>query len=294
MKGECEAQSKGEVLLLSPATVNVFAGVRGPSYCFLLPELAGPNSALREMMAIKFEDLRSPEEFKVTEAWKRFFLNEDAVVLFLQSVSPEEVKTVLAAGAAWRGTGWGTTRAAKAVWKLTGLAMVTTKFQEYLNSFLLSLSLSAGVEIPALELSDRASAVAFELSERWHARVCNQIPWQVPLEQELFKCPKKVSTGKKFSASYLLEGVPLYEGLKHKAEDHNDQSMNSQQDKILKDWQQRMLNVSRVLATLYPALKGAGASYDVTMQHLFSYILETKRLMLKERQGPSVPGAFVL
>ena len=110
-------------------------------YCFLLPELAVPNSALREIMAIKFEDLEVLNEVKVTEAWKRFFLNEDAVVLFLKTVSPEEVETVLAAGAAWRGTGWGTTRAAKAVRKLTGLAMVTTKFQEYLNSFLFSLSL---------------------------------------------------------------------------------------------------------------------------------------------------------
>ena len=52
------------------------------------------------------------------------------------------------------------------------------------------------------------------------------LPWelpQVPLEKELFKCLKKVSTGEKLPARCLLEGVPLYEGLKHKAEDHNDQ-----------------------------------------------------------------------
>ena len=68
-------------------------------YCFLLPELAVPNSALREEMAINFEDLKCLDEFKVTEAWKKFFLNEDAVVAFLKSTPPEEVNIVLAARA---------------------------------------------------------------------------------------------------------------------------------------------------------------------------------------------------
>ena len=54
--------------------------------------------------------------------------NEAAVVQFLKSVSPEDGKSVLAAAASWRGTGWNTTKAAMAVRKLTGLAMVTTKF----------------------------------------------------------------------------------------------------------------------------------------------------------------------
>ena len=85
------------------------------------------------------------------------------------SVSPDDVKSVLALGAESRGTGWDATKAAKAVRKLTGLAMVTTNFQEYLKSFLFSLCLCAGLRIPALDLSDRASEVAFGLSERWQA-----------------------------------------------------------------------------------------------------------------------------
>ena len=61
--------------------------------------------------------------------------------------------------------------------------------------------------------------------------------------------------------------------------------------KRLKGWQQRMLNMARVLATLYRAIKEAGADYDVATQQLFHCILETEAQLLKERKKRSVPGA---
>ena len=115
-------------------------------------------------MSQKFEDLKSRDDQVAAEAWKIFFFNESAVMEFLQNTPPEKVDAVLSAGASWNGTGWDTTKAAKAVRALTGLAMVTTRFQEYLQAFLFSLALCAGLEIPALELSDKASKVAFGLS----------------------------------------------------------------------------------------------------------------------------------
>ena len=45
--------------------------------------------------------------------------------------------------------------------------LVSTRYHEYLNAFLLSIALAADLEVPALELSDRASDVAFTLSECW-------------------------------------------------------------------------------------------------------------------------------
>ena len=92
-----------------------------------------------------------------------------AIAAFLQQATSELVQAVLMAGTAWMGMGWDTTKAAKAVRALTGLAMVSTRFQDYLTTFLLSISLSAGLEIPALELSDRALDVAFSFSERWQS-----------------------------------------------------------------------------------------------------------------------------
>ena len=177
-----------------------------------------------------------------------------------------------------------------------------------------SLALSAGLEIPALELSDKASEVAFGLSEHWQAVSEDQpaskqvgsfkqatdeeeaeddhLPWELPqvaLEPELLKCLKRIGAGEKFPARSLLEEIPLYEGLKSKAEENNHGlDGKSQQDKLLKSWQQRMLNVARVLATLYPALKEAGSDNDVAS---LCYVLETESQLLKERKQQYVPGA---
>ena len=112
-------------------------------------------------MQALFEDLTSVDEGKAAAAWQFFFFIEDVVVSFLKSSPIDQVQQVIAAGAGWGGMGWDTTKAAKAVRRLTGVAMVTTQFQQYLNNFLFSLSLSAGLEIPAADLSDKDSEVAF-------------------------------------------------------------------------------------------------------------------------------------
>ena len=271
-------------------------------------------------MQALFEDLTSVDEGKAAAAWQFFFFNEDAVVSFLKSSPIDQVQQVIAAGAGWGGMGWDTTKAAKAVRRLTGVAMVMTQFQQYLNSFLFSLSLSAGLEIPAADLSDKASEVAFQLSERWQAQggVANpavtsdskanvmmseddseeiHLPWELPqvsLEPALGLCLKKVLSGEKFPAKSLLEEVPRYEGLKCKAEENNHgQDGRSPQDKLLKSWQQRLLNMARVVATLYPAMKDVGEDYDVATQQLFFYILETESQVLKERKRRSIPGAAI-
>ena len=89
-------------------------------------------------MAKISDKLLALDENLAGEAWNNFFLSEDIVVEFLKTTQVEEVQTVLAAGAAWSGARWDTTKAAKAVCLLTGVAMVTTNFKEYLNSFLVS------------------------------------------------------------------------------------------------------------------------------------------------------------
>ena len=44
---------------------------------------------------------------------------------------------------------------------------MSTRFHEHLNAFLLRIALAADLEVPALELSDRASDFSFTLSECW-------------------------------------------------------------------------------------------------------------------------------
>ena len=183
---------------------------------------------------------------------------------------------------------------------------MVAKFQDYLNAFLCSLALCAGLEIPALELIYRAQEIAFALSEHWRVVSEAQEPAikcdskleeteneeknsqvQVPLEQALKHRLKKVSEGEQLPTRYLLEAVPFYEGLKSKVEGQE----TNHQDKVLKSCQQRMLNVARVLAMLYPVLKEAGAEYDTAMQRLFHYILETESQLAREWTRGSLPGA---
>ena len=57
---------------------------------------------------------------------------------------PKQAEAVLLAAASWTETGWDTTKAAKIVRALTGLAIVSNTFQEYLNVFVFSLSLLVG------------------------------------------------------------------------------------------------------------------------------------------------------
>ena len=84
-------------------------------YCFLLPELADPTRPLKTMSVLSVETLLNIDETVQGEAWKHFFLNVDQAVTFLCVASPEEVKMVVEAGSRWSGTGWDTTKCAKAV-----------------------------------------------------------------------------------------------------------------------------------------------------------------------------------
>ena len=78
---------------------------------------------------------------------------------------------MLAAVARWTGEGWNTTKAAKAVRSLTGVALVSSKFSDYLRAFLYSLSLQAGVEIQCVALSNKAADAAFVLATFWAAHL---------------------------------------------------------------------------------------------------------------------------
>ena len=99
-------------------------------------------------------------------AWAQFFLNEQLVTEVLQAPQ-ETISMVLQQGHGWIGRGSDTTKAAKAIRSLTGVAMVSGKLQDYLNAFLYSLALCSRIEIPVLDLVDKAAEAAFRLADRW-------------------------------------------------------------------------------------------------------------------------------
>ena len=112
----------------------------------------------------KLTNVIDEEDF--ARSWGMLFLNENLVKEVLQAPQ-ETIALLLQQGHGWNGQGWDTTKAAKAIRSLTGVAMVSGKLQDYLNAFLYSLALRAGIEIAVLYLADKAAEAAFRLADRW-------------------------------------------------------------------------------------------------------------------------------
>ena len=86
-----------------------------------------------------------------------FFLNVRLVRNILTIVTPEQASAILAAGTRWDGTGWNTTRAAKALYDICNVALVTGEVRTYKEAFLFGCALSWGVEVPDVTLSDKVA-----------------------------------------------------------------------------------------------------------------------------------------
>ena len=98
------------------------------------------------------------------KAWSAFFLNPELVRQVATGVEKDKAAEVLRAGASWNGTGWNTGRASKQLHELVGVPLVTSDLVNYQNAFLYALALLWEVEVPQLELSDRAAQAAFALA----------------------------------------------------------------------------------------------------------------------------------
>ena len=98
------------------------------------------------------------------ETWATFFSNTEKVRALKDIIDQDAAAAILTAGATWRGSGWNTARASKALFDLTVVPLVSADFRQYLNSFLYSLALLWEVDTPLIELSDRASEAAFGLA----------------------------------------------------------------------------------------------------------------------------------
>jgi len=77
--------------------------------------------------------------------------------------TPVDGQAIISSGEAWRGDGWSTSRALKVLYQVTSVPLVAASIAEYKGAFLYSLSLHWGLDVPAYELSERASDAAFAL-----------------------------------------------------------------------------------------------------------------------------------
>ena len=81
------------------------------------------------------------------------------------------------------------------------------------------------------------------------------LPWETPKERlpgELLLCVQRAQQGDRLQVSDMLSNVPLFEGLKARAEENNHLADGKLAgDKFLKDLQQRLLHMARVHSLLY-------------------------------------------
>ena len=86
-----------------------------------------------------------------------------------------------------------------------------------------------------------------------------RLPWEpeeVQLPQELQTCLKRVLAGHKLPLAPVLSEVPVFQGLKQRAEDNNHgQDGKSMADKWLNALLQRLLNLARMQEVEYACLQ---------------------------------------
>ena len=138
----------------------------------------------------------------------------------------ELLNSLLRAGSSWDGSGWNSTRASQTLYQITRVPLVTTDFQEYLNSFLFAVAIFLQIEVPHIQLSDRASEAAFGLAECFGSMLEDEnkpedpsptlvnITWDVPLVElapELAYLWTGVEKGQRhLQLTEVLEDVPRY------------------------------------------------------------------------------------
>ena len=284
-------------------------------YCFLLPESAVPNFALRHKMQSTWaEKLVSVDETLQKTSWEEFFLNEAATAEFLKTTPPEVVLQVCNAGQQWGGAGWDTTRCARQVRALTGLAMVRPAIDEYRSAFLYSLCLVANVNLPSLELREAPAEVAFRLADRWQGKgaaptgkeereeeqqeeqVEEPFLWESHVEalpSDLARLLQRATAGERLDVKQLLEVLPTFAGLKVRAEENNYRGDGkSQSDRWLKSLQQKILNLLRIYVAIHTTIaEGGSPELVAASQQLFLYVLNVEDDIVKERKKRSIPNS---
>ena len=256
-------------------------------------------------------------------AWDAFFLDPVRVVELSPLVTKEIAAAVLQAGVNWNGSGWTTSRASKQLFSLVNVALVSGDIGQYRNSFLFALALLWEVEVPTLELGDKASESAFALAQ-FFAEACSEeaemhgedqaqatqkkqenateedkpaeapMEWDevlLPLPAELQKIWTEVAAGtRKLPLSSLLDELPRFEGLPAKpAENNFRQQGKSQQDRLLRSYQQSLLHLLRIMVTAYSAQTVQDSNVRFRMG--WQLISELYHRIHNDRKEASIPGS---
>jgi len=244
------------------------------------------------------------------QTWTSFLFNVEQATAVRQ-VDQATSKEILAAGMQWSGTGWTTSRAAMALYRLTKASVVSEDAKDYVYCWLLALALVWKVDVPQLTLPPHVSAASFALCELIEYKdppspmdadvdpdadeVAGCLAWEpapVSLPPDLHYLFKKSETGQRLPLRDILVGVPHYSQLPERAPDNNRrQDGKSQADKTLKSNQQFVLQTLRLLAVTHGLLvAGAAEEAQQRFQQSWAAVCDLYFKLEEQRKERSLPG----
>ena len=226
---------------------------------------------------------------------------------------------LLKAGASWNGSGWNTGRASKALHDLVGVPLVTSDFSEYRNAFFYALALYWGVEVPQLELGDRAAEAAFALVRCFQtgntafappapsvaapeARQEDKGPdgpedvvmeWDEPeftLPKELAALWSGVAAGtRRLNLAQLLDSVPRFVELPVRPAENNFRGQGrASWNRQLRSYQQTLLHGLRMWSAVYMCEDQDEATTRFKMA--WQLTAELYQKIQADRKEASIPG----
>lgn len=251
------------------------------------------------------------------EAWSTFFLNPVLVRQLEGIIDKDSAVELIKAGGSWSGSGWNTGRASKHLFDLVGVPLVSSNFLEYRNAFLYSLAVVWSVDVPQMELSDRAAQAAFAIAQCIQSPPAgvasrpfgSEVPQDVeatpqdgevcmewdepslPLPQELLVLWQGVQAGqRKLNLAQVLEQVPRFAELPHKPAENNFRSQGKTAlDRQLRTYQQTLLHLLRLWGTCYLSEDDQEASQRFRMA--WQLTCELYYRLHNDRKEASIPGS---
>ena len=253
------------------------------------------------------------------QAWSSFFLDTSKVRQLQDVMDAESAMELLKAGTSWNGSGWNTGRASKALHDLVGVPLVTSDFSEYRNAFFYALALYWGVEVPQLELGDRAAEAAFALVRCFQtgntafappapsvaapeARQEDKGPdgpedvvmeWDEPeftLPKELAALWSGVAAGtRRLNLAQLLDSVPRFVELPVRPAENNFRGQGrASWDRQLRSYQQTLLHGLRMWSAVYMCEDQDEATTRFKMA--WQLTAELYQKIQADRKEASIPG----
>ena len=187
----------------------------------------------------------------------------------LGEVEKETAQAILNTGMKFGGVGWTTGRASRVLHELSGVALVSAQWADYLACWLFALSLHWNLELQALDLSDKVAEAGFalvgQLSQEQEEFRPDEDGSQggsdsdevvFPWDEEVLTAPKELqelwrraSAGRKLELKEVLSQVPRFSLFPPRAPANNIREHGKRhQDRALRSLQQQVLHLARLMA----------------------------------------------